>query len=81
MSAEDGYRAIPATKGVGVLATAVVTTLGIALYGGTLDNDEWRAPRAALELTPSETPFGGPPAPVDGAPADIAALRSEGGTP
>ncbi|MFI2841141.1 hypothetical protein [Mycolicibacterium sp. PDY-3] len=80
MSAEDGYRAIPATKGVGVLATAVVTTLGIALYGGTLDNDEWRAPRAALELTPSETPIGGE-APVDEAPADIAALRSEGGTP
>ena len=80
MSAEDGYRAIPATKGVGVLATAVVTTLGIALYGGPLDNDEWRAPRAALELTPSETPIGGE-APVDGAPADIAALRSEGGTP
>ncbi|WP_304116068.1 hypothetical protein [Mycolicibacterium bacteremicum] len=72
MNAEESYGAIPATKGVGVLATAVVTTLGIALYGGTLENSDLRIPRASVELTPSEAPMAG-----NDVPTDIAALRSE----
>ncbi|MGW0160461.1 hypothetical protein ACWDUN_14220 [Mycobacterium sp. NPDC003323] len=72
MSAEEGYGVIPATKGVGVLATAVVTTLGIALYGGAVENSEFRTPQATVELTPDQTPMTGADLP-----GDIAALRSE----